>query len=459
MIALFSLFKDREFFKSFFKIALPVMLHALILFVVNFVDNIMVGSISNEAISGVYAANQATYILMIAAYGVIMGAGVYIQQFSGANDQKHLQEAFRYKILVMTLFIIIVTIIYYTLGHNLVWFYCHSDENAEAIYNEGMGYFYIMVLSYIPYCISMIYTTTIREIGKTKYALIAGGIAFACNVILNAILIYGFHLGTKGAAIGTVVARIIELFVIIVICYRKKFTFCSKALRKFHINKKLFVDISKKSILFLGNELLWVFGMTFLSLSYAQRSGVLSALSVVNSMSNVFNIIFQGLSIGIGVLVGGYLGKGEFENAKKYTKNLYWLALLFSLSFGIIIVILSPVIPNVFAEMVAEQKSLATTLLMIYGGLLWANCLYCCSYMTLKTGGKALVTFCLDSGLIWLISVPLAWILVRYTSLSLVAIFAIVTSVDIFKLFIGFCYVKQGGWLNNLTQKEKESYA
>ena len=103
-----KMLKDKEFLKNFLRVSLPVMIHALVLFVVSLVDNIMVGSVSNEAVEGVYAANQATYILMIASYGVLVGAGVYIQQFNGAKDIDRLKQSFRYKFVIMALFLIVV---------------------------------------------------------------------------------------------------------------------------------------------------------------------------------------------------------------------------------------------------------------------------------------------------------------------------------------------------------------
>lgn len=453
-----KMLKDYEFLKKFIHVALPVMLHALLLFIVNLIDNIMVGSVSNEAISGVFAANQATYILMIAAYGVIIGAGIYIQQYHGANDEQHLQQAFRYKIVIMLGFIVLVTLIYYLFGHHLVWMYCHNDTNSEAIYAEGMKYFNLIVLSYIPYCLSMIYTTTVREIGKTKYALIAGIVAVLANVGFNALFIFGLRLGVEGAALGTIVARVLELIVIVLLCHVKKFRFTQELFKPFKIEKSLFKAISKKSIIFLANELFWVVGTILLSLAYAQRNGVLSALSVVNSMGNIFNIIFQGLSIGIGVLVGGYLGQSDFENAKRYTKNVYYLGFLLSAIFGVLIIVFSSIIPKMFKEIDPNQIGVAKDLLIIYGALLWGNCLYCCCYMTLKTGGQAFVTFCLDSGLMWLVSVPLVWSLVSFTSLSILVIYAIIMSFDLVKFAIGISYVRKGTWLKNLAKDGKEKY-
>ena len=432
------------------------MLHALILFIVNFLDNVMVSSVSNEAVSAVYAVNQVTYILMIASYGVLIGAGVFIQQFNGANDTKNMKQAFCYKIIVMFLFLAVAVTFFYLVGPKLVYLYCRSDSNSEEIFRLAKIYLYTMILSYIPYCLSIIYTTTVREIGKTKYALIAGGVAFAVNLILNAIFIYVLNLGVFGAALGTVIARLIELIFIVILCHGKKFSFCHKLFNEFKVEKKLAIAITKKGVVFLFNELLWVVGMTMLSLAYAQRENVLSALSVVNSISNIFNIIFQGLSIGIGVLVGAYLGENNFEQAKKYAKNVYWLGFLISVLFGVIIIILSPVIPNLFKEVAQEQKSLASIMLFGYGFFIWGSCLYCCCYVTLKTGGEALTTIFIDSGLMWCVGVPVAWLLALKTNVSLLYIYLFVMSFDIVKFLISYAFVKKEKWLVNLAEKVEE---
>lgn len=446
-----SMLKDKEFLKNFFKISFPVMLHALILFIVNFVDNIMVSSVSNEAVSAVYAVGQATYILMIAAFGVIIGAGVFIQQFNGAKDEKSLKQAFCYKIVVMLIFLVIFITIYYLFGHHLIYFYCHNDANSQVIYQLGKDYMYLVILSYIPYCLSMIYTTTVREIGFTKYALYAGASAFVANVILNAIFIYGCNMGVVGAALGTVIARVIELLVIVIICHKKKFGFCHNLFKTFKIEKALAIKITKKGIVFLANELFWVIGMTLLSLAYAQRENVLSALSVVSSIGNIFNILFQGLSIGIGVMVGSYLGENKFNEAKDYAKKVYWLGFLTSIVFGILIILFSSVIPMMFKEVTPEQKAIASQMLIAYGFLIWGSCLYCCCYVTLKTGGEAVTTFLIDSGLMWTIAVPTAWILVKFTNISLLYIYAIITGIDVLKFFVSYYFVKKDKWVKNLT--------
>lgn len=448
---MFSFIKDKSFLKKFFIVSFPVMLHALLLFIVNFVDNVMVSQLSNEAVSAVYAANQATYIFLIASYGVLIGAGVFIQQFNGAKDDNNLKQAFCYKLVIISIFLVIFITIYYLFGHNLIYLYSYKDSNCGLIYDLGNKYLNLMILSYIPFCFSIVYTTTVREIGATKYALIAGFAAFLANILFNYIFIFELNMGVAGAAIGTIIARCIELIFIVVLCHAKKFSFCHKLFKTFYIDKVLAKKITKKGIVFLANELFWVIGMTLLSLAYAQRENVLSSLSVVNSISNIFNIIFQGLSIGIGVMVGTYLGESKFKEAKDYAYKVYWLGFFTSIICGLIIIVFSPIIPNLFKEISSEQKSMASMMLVGYGMLLFGSCLYCCCYVTLKTGGEAVVTFMLDSGLMWLVAVPLAWGLALFTNISLLYIFMIITGIDFVKFLVSFSFVRKDKWLKNLT--------
>ncbi len=156
-----------------------------------------------------------------------------------------------------------------------------------------------------------------------------------------------------------------------------------------------------------------------ISLAYSQRDNVLSALSVVYTMSDVFGIVFQGLSIGIGVLVGGYLGANEFEKAKDYASKIYVLGTCIALCATLLLCALSPIIPMLFKQIDGSQKILASKLIRIYGIFIPFYCFCTMNYVILKTGGKTILTFMLDSVLQWILYIPLAWILSSFTSLSL----------------------------------------
>lgn len=450
-----NVIKDKAFLRRFFAVAFPVMVQNFITFIVGFVDNIMVSSVSNEAVSAIYAANQATFLFFILTYGIISGAAIYIQQYNGANDEMHLRQAFRFKWLAMGALLLVVMPLYYFLGDRLIWFYCKSDINATQIYELGVQYLKIILISYIPYGISCIYANTFREISKTKIPMLTALMAFIINVTFNAIFIYGLKMGVIGAAIATVIARIAEMIVLIAVAHLKREKFCLRLFTHFRIEKVLLKDLIKKSIPLFINEAMWSTGMIMLSLAYAQRDSVLSALSVVSTVSEVFNIIFQGLCVGIGVMVGNTLGANKLDEAKENAFKIYVLGLIISICVGIIVIALSPVIPLMFSKVTPEQKKLATQLIIVFASLLWAFSLCNCGYATIRSGGKALMTLLLEESCMWLLAVPAAWILATFTNVSLVVIYIVVQGVDVIKAFAGIIIVKRGAWVKNLTIKEQ----
>ncbi len=457
MKTLKNLFKDKKFLKSFFVIAFPVMLQTLVSFIVNFVDNLMVGGVSNAAVSAVYAANQATFLFIIAAYGVTAGAGIFIQQFFAAKDEEHIKQAFRYK-LIMTIGLLIVLIpIYYIWGEKLIWFYCKADKEAQEVLRLGKEYLNIIILSYVPYAVSVVYSNTLREMGKTKIPLYTGVVALVCNIVFNALFIYGLELGVAGAAYATIIARVVELIVIIAISHGRKEAFCRRFYINFKIEKKLAKDITSKTIPLFINEMLWALGMIFLSLAYAQRDSVLSALSVVSTVSEIFGIIFQGLSVGTGVMVGGLLGANKMVEAKDNAKKLFLLGTLISLAAGVLMAVASPFIPMMFNKVDAGQKEVATQLILVYASLLWAYSLCVSSYQTLRAGGNAKLTLFLEFTCMWLVAVPVGWVLASYTGVGIIVIYICVQACDIIKAALGLYLVSRGTWINNLTIKKEEN--
>ncbi|HAK05292.1 MAG TPA: hypothetical protein DCM23_01130 [Firmicutes bacterium] len=448
--------KDKQFIKKFLAITFPVMVQTLVSFIVTFVDNIMVGGVSNEAVSAVYSVNQASFFFYVAMFGLFSGASIYVQQFSGAKDVTHLRQAFLYKLVVGTLFLAIILPILFLFGHHLVAFYSRSDTNQAAILVEAAKYMPILILSYIPLLFATVYASTLRETGRTRLPMIAGVIALSTNALLNALFIYGLKLGVVGAALATVIARLIEAAIIITIAHRQKLDFCHQAYRQFKIEPKLFRLISKKMWPLLINELLWSTGMIMQSLSYAQRDNVLSALSILSTTTEIFGIVFNGLAVGISVMVGSTLGAGKIEEARDISKKLLWLGILISLSVGAFMIAISPFIPRLWATVGNDQRTLATQMIIIYGCFLWVYSVCISAYQILRAGGMAKQTMIMDSGIMWVGTVPLAWILALATSLPLVGIFAILQSIDIIKMIVGLSLIRNGKWANNLTTAVSE---
>ncbi len=448
---MFSCFKDKIFFKKFLKIALPVMLSAFVTFLVSFLDNIMVGLVSNEAVSGVYAANEVTFVFNLVVYGVLEGAGIFIQQFHGKADYINERKCFVFKIIFLFIFLVIAIPSLYIFGPKVIELYTKSDTNFDLIYKEGKNYLYLIIISYIPFSLGYLFSTTFREIGETKYAFYSSLVAIIINTTCNALFILVFKMGAPGAAIATIIARTCEMLFLIVISKVKKFEFANIGFKDFKIDLVLGKKIIKKGFLLFINEIGYSVGTILQTLALSQRDGVLSAISILTTVTNIMTILIQGLSTAIGVMVGQDLGQDDFDKAWEDNKKLNILAFYMCMVVCIFLLITSNFIPLMFKEVDSLQKAIATKLIIVYALMLIFNCWSITCYYTLKAGGKTLQTLVLDTGSLFVLYVPISFLLACKTNLDIVYVYLLIRCLDILRTVIGFVLVNKKKWLVNLT--------
>ena len=443
--------KDKVFIKRFFAISLPVMVQMLVSFFVTFIDNVMVGGISDEVVGAVFAVNQISFFFFVITYGLLSGAAIYVQQFSGAKDNVHLQQSVRYKLYIGLIFLIIFIPLIFVFGGQIVTYYTRSSSNQEAIMIEALQYLPIIILSYIPLMFANIYGSTFREIGKTKLPVIISVISLFTNATLNYVFIYIVKNGIVGVGIATLIARFVEMFLLILISHLRKEKFITGLYQDWRVDLPLVRAINRKTVVMLINETLWSGGIIMQQLALASRINVLSTLSIVATSTEIFGIIWAGLAVGVGVMLGNTLGEGKVEEAKILSKKLLWMGIMIALSLGFIMFWLAPLIPQLWTTVSQEQKNMATEILRIYMFFLPFFSIANVTYHTLRSGGKTSQALLLDGMVMWLGTVPLAWTLALLTNVPLVWMWSIVQGIDLLKASFGIYLVRRYDWAKNLT--------
>ena len=319
-------------------------------------------------------------------------------------------------------------------------------------------YIRIVVIGLVPYAFCQCYSDTLRQVGQTVVPMIAGTIAVCLNGVLNWILIFGKlkmpALGIEGAAIATVISRFVECAIVVIYTHvkNKKYPFIKGAYIKFSLPFNKFFEIGKRALPLFVNEALWALGMTVLIRCYSVRGlAVFAGFNIASTVQNLFNIAFLSLGNAVGIMVGYHLGSGDYERARDYDTKLIAFSVFVSIVLAIVMFALAPSVVNVYTEVTEEAKAIAKYCIMLMAINLPIQAFLHSSYFTLRSGGKTLVTFIFDSVFVWSVSVPLAFILVTFTSLSIFEIYPIVLSVDIIKCIIGFVLVKKGVWINNIA--------
>ena len=320
---------DRAFFSRFLMIALPIAIQNGITNLVGLLDNVMVGQLGTMPMNGVSIVNQIMMVPYLCLFGAMAGAGIYTAQFFGSGDNDGIRFTFRFKGIACA-FVVAGTMLFLSFyGANLIGLFLHSSDpqETEAALRYAMDYLRVAMWGLVPFGISQIYVSTMREVGQTVVPMKAGLAAVAINVGLNYLLIFGKlglpAMGVKGAALATICARCVEGCVAIVWLHTHggQFPFVKGLLRSPRIPPRLFVQILVKCVPLLINEGMWSGGVTMMHQCYSTRGlDAVAGISICATLSDVFIVFFIAAGDAIAIMVGQLLGADKKEEAKEANK-------------------------------------------------------------------------------------------------------------------------------------------
>lgn len=455
-----SFIGDKKFYKKVFVITLPILVQNVITNFVNLIDNVMVGRIGTEEMTGVAIVNQLIFVFNLLIFGALSGAGIFSAQFYGKGDNKGVRDTFRIKIILAVIISIISEIILIKFGSSLVQLFMHEGKESidiEKTFEFARQYMKIMLIGLPAFAITQAYCDTLRSTDKTVLPMNASLIAVAVNMCFNYILIFGKFgapvLGVRGAAIATVMARYVECAIVVIMTHinSKNNLFIKGAYRSLNVPASLLSVVAVKGIPLMLNEFLWSLGMTTIVQAYSLRGiEVISAQNISSTVSNLFNCVFFAFGSAVAIIIGQHLGSGNIDKAKDENKKLIFTCVFFCVVVGIVMALLSPYIPYIY-NTEDSVRALATNFLFISAVFMPLHSFVHASYFTLRSGGKTIFTFIFDSGFMWFITIPMIFILSRYTNLSILLLYLCVQAIDIIKAILGFYMLKSGVWAKNLV--------
>ncbi len=462
---------DRAFYAMILTIAVPMIVQNAITNFVSLLDNIMVGQVGTEQMSGVAIANQLMFVFNLCVFGGHGGAGIFTAQFHGKGDADGIRYTMRFKMLLSVLLTGIALVLFTVWDEALISLFLHDGSasgDLQLTLVSGQQYLAVMIFGLVPFAVTQVYTSTLREVGETSLPMKAGIAAVLVNLVFNFLLIYptrtltvlglsftmpGAGLGVVGAAAATVFSRVVELAVVIVWSHRhiQRFPFFKKAWRSLHLPAKLVGDIIRKGMPLLVNEFIWSFSMTAINQCYSVRGlAVVAAVNIASTISNLFNVVYMSLGSAVGIVVGKLLGQGSMEEAVDTDRKMITFGVGASVLIGSVLAATSGLFPQLY-NTTDEVRALAAYFIMISGSLMPMYSFLHCTYFTLRCGGKTGVTFLFDCVFICCVSLPLAYCLAHFTGMGIRSLYLCVQLVDLIKCVIGFVLVKKGIWINNIV--------
>ena len=457
--------KQGSILKSALALSVPMMIQNGISNAVSLVDHIMVGSLGTEAMTSVSIVGQLLFVFSLALFGGMSGPGIYTAQFFGQGNIEGVRASTRMKALIAIVVTAVGVIVLLTGENLLLNLYLHGESaeiDADLTLRNAGDYLHIMLFGLPAMAVSQIYVSSLRETGDSFKPMAAGIVSVTADILFNYLLIYGSfgfpQMGVRGAAVATVIARYLEMTVIVVwsTARKKRHPFISGLWRTLRIPREIRRKMLIKSVPIFFNEFLWAAGIAALTQCYSVRGlTVVAGINISNILCNLFNVVFVALGYAVGILVGQALGAGDFEGAKRLSIILTRFTAVICIGLTVGLVSLSGFFPMLY-DTTDEVRSMATHFIIVTALFFPVQGILNTLYFTLRSGGKTLVTFFFDSVFSWTVTLPLALVLCFFSGFHILVVYTIIQAADIIKIIIGLVMIRKGIWINNLAAEFEE---
>lgn len=449
-------FADKQFLTKTAAIALPVAFQSLLNTVVNMVDTMMIGTLGEVSIAAVGLANKVFFVFSLLIFGISSGASVLGAQFWGNHDVKNIRRVQGLSLLIGLGGSLIFVISGLICPEFVMRIFTDSQESVRV----GAIYLAIVCVSYPLTAVTNIHTSLLRSTGIVVAPVVISMITILINVCFNYFLIFGklgfSAMGVAGAAVATLIARIVECILIMVLVYVRKTALAAKLSELFGYSKSFLREYCRSSLPVVLNEFTWGLGVTMYSLVYGRMidsDSVVAAMTIFETFQNLMQVMVMGLASAAAVVIGNTLGAGDKERAWDEGKKLICLQVLISLVFMVFILLTR----NYYAMFysVSEKVADAVTMLMIVYAL----------YLTSKNvnlmfivglfrgGGDTRVGLILDVCGVWVIGVPMAVLGGLVLKLPIWWVYAMVTIEELVKNVVCTWRFRSKKWINNLNER------
>lgn len=449
----------KELYKKVFTIGIPVSIENMIYSLMNFIDVFMVGKenvalgLGTAAVAGLGFANQVFMIFIVSLFGLNSGGGILAAQYYGKKDYKNLKKCLGITITVGLLFSFLFFLMGLFIPEKIIGIFT-SDPKVLKL---GTNYFRIIALIYPLIGLGYSFNMQLRAIGKNQYSLYSTIIGLCINLVGNYLFINGNlgfpAMGVVGAAIATVIARIVSVFYLIYIIYKNKLPMAGNFQELFKLSWSFIAKALKISLPVFGHEIMWVTGVSMYVIIYGRiGTEATAAIQVVKSISNlVFTLVF-GLSSGTAAIIGQEIGAGNEENAYKYGVELLKISLVIGTAVALFVYAICPVV-LILMKVDSAIYPLARQIVFSEGILIiikTTGTLFIVG--VLRAGGDTLWTMFADLIPLWTFAIPLTYIAGLKFGLPIALVYLCSGSDELLKMPFCIQRLKSRKWINNLVK-------
>ena len=453
--------KDRSFYRSLVTLAVPISLQNLVTFAVSFADNVMIGSLGDDAISGVYIGGQLQSVLQMFVGGIEGAILILAAQYWGKKDTQSIRKV----VSIGIKFALAVGLLSSLVAVLFPQWVIRAFTIEPGVIQEGAAYVQIVGFTYLFFSVSQVMIAAMRSVETARIGLYISCMALVINVCLNYVFIFGHFgfpaMGVRGAALATLVSRILEMCVGVgyVFFVDKKLRFGLKDL--LHTDLQLLRDFIRYGLPVIGGQVVWAINsLANTKILGYYSAGVIAAASITGMLHNLVYVWMNGMSSAVGIITGKTVGAGQYEKMKEYSKTVQMIFLFVGLISGAAVFLARDgfiSLYNASPEAQAYSRQFINVIsVTIIGTCYQAACLF----GLVKSGGDISFVFKNDTIFVFLVVIPSS-LLAMWLGAPPWVVFACLKCDQILKCFVAIVKINRYNWMKNLTrdntsQEEKE---
>lgn len=444
---------DREIKKQFIKIVIPIALQNLLSSLVSASDALMLGGLNQSSLSAISLATQVSFVINLFYLALASGTTILAAQYWGSGKKERVEDVLH----VVLRYSCGISVFFWLLSLCCPELLMRIFTNDTELITLGIPYLRIAGWSYLCMGITQIYLCIMKNTGRTLRSTVYSIMALLLNFCLNAILIYGLvgapRMGIEGAALATVISRVVELVCIMTENFKKDVT-KFRLVGMIHFDRELNRDFVKYTTPMLANTLAWGIGFTMFSVIMGHLGNdAVAANSIANIVKSVISCVCMGIGTGSGIIVGNILGTGNLEKAKEVGNKMAKLSVVSGAISGGIILVLSPVIVACAFTLTPVAKSYLQVMLIV------------CSYYIIgksinvtvisgifSAGGDTKFGLICDTITMWAIVVPLGFITAFVLKLPVLWVYVLLNIDEVIKLPVVYKNFKKYNWVRKIVK-------
>lgn len=441
--------RKRSLRKEIVRLALPIALQQFMTALVGACDAIMLGKLSQDAMSAVSLATQVTFVFNLFMFAFMAGENMFVAQYYGKGDYTGISQVFSLVTKICGCIAVIFLAGTLFFPEQLM----RILTNEETLIVLGSEYLRVIGISYVFSGIAQTFLAIMKNCGAVNMSTLINGVMVILNIALNAVFIFGLSgfpkMGIKGAALATVLATVVQFL------WSVGYVLCRIRAVKFSLRsceKKLFGRFWQKTVPLLINNLAWGIGFSMYSVIMGHLgTDAVAANGIANISKNLVVCFCLGLGNAGSIIVGNRLGADRLQEAKEVGETLTKTAIIAGIVSGLVLVALSPFITKM-VDLTPTARGYLQKMLLISSYYIAGKSVNCMTIGGIfAAGGDSKFGMLCDSVTLWCIIVPLGCICAFILKLPVMVVYFVLNLDEIIKLPVVYKHYKKYKWIKNLT--------